>query len=98
MLLTWDAPTAGYNGLLFDPENIWYNVYSVHTTMAGSTLGDVIFTTEKGVTSQQLGQGIDEGEERGMNCFAVAAVNESGEGPFQGSNYLLIGAPYPLPF
>ncbi len=98
MLLTWDAPTAGYNGLLFDPENIWYHVYSVHTTMAGSTLGDVIFTTEKGVTSQQLGQGIDEGEERGMNCFAVAAVNESGEGPFQGSNYLLIGAPYPLPF
>ena len=98
MLLTWDAPTAGYNGLLFDPENIWYHVYSVHTTMAGSTLGDVIFTTEKGVTSQQLGQGIDEGEERGMNCFAVAAVNESGEGPFQGSNYLLIGAPYELPF
>ena len=98
MLLTWDAPTEGYNGLLFDPENIWYHVYSVHTTMAGSTLGDVIFTTEKGVTSQQLGQGIDEGEERGMNCFAVAAVNESGEGPFQGSNYLLIGAPYELPF
>ena len=98
MLLTWDAPTAGYNGFLFDPENIWYHVYSVHTTMAGSTLGDVIFTTEKGVTSQQLGQGIDEGEERGMNCFAVAAVNNSGEGPFQGSNYLLIGAPYPLPF
>ena len=98
MLLTWDAPTEGYNGYLFDPEDVWYHVYSVHTTMAGSTLGDVIFTTEKGVTSQQLGQGIDEGEERGMNCFAVAAVNGSGEGPFQGSNYLLIGAPYELPF
>lgn len=98
MLLTWDAPTAGYNGYIFDPENVWYHVYSAHTTMQGSTLGDVIFTTEKGVTSQQLGQGVDEGEERGMNCYAVAAVNESGEGPFQGSNYLLIGAPYPLPF
>lgn len=98
MLLTWDGPTAGYNGYTFDPDNVWYNVYSVHTTMQGSTLGEVIFTTEKGVTSQQLGKGIDEGEERGMNCYAVAAVNESGEGPFQGSNYLLIGAPYELPF
>ena len=98
MLLTWDAPTAGYNGLLFDPENIWYHVYSVHTTMAGSTLGDVIFTTEKGGASRQLGQGSDDGEGRGRDCVAVAAVNESGEGPFQGSNYLLIGAPYPLPF
>ena len=98
MLLTWDGPTTGYYGYLFDPEEVWYTVYSVTTTMTGSTLGDVIFTTEKGVTSQQLGKGIDEGEERGMNCYAVAAVNESGEGPFQGSNYLLIGAPYPLPF
>ena len=98
MLLTWNGPTTGHNGYLFDPENVWYNVYSVTTTMQGSTLGDVIFTTEKGVTSQQLGRGIDEGEERGMNCYAVAAVNESGEGPFQGSNYLLIGAPFELPF
>ena len=98
MLLTWEAPTTGYYGYIYDPDDVWYNVYSVTTTMAGSTLGDVIFTTEKGVTSQQLGKGIDEGEERGMNCYAVAAVNGSGVGPFQGSNYLLIGAPYPLPF
>lgn len=99
MWLTWAAPTAGVNGYEFDPSKVWYNVYSVTTRYTGeSALDKVIFATEPQALSQQLGLGIDEGEQRGMVCYAVSAENSSGEGPFQGSNYVLAGAPYELPF
>lgn len=99
MLLSWSPSTTGVHNYFFDPDNVWYNIYSSHTSNDGySTLGELILTTEVGATSIQLGKGIDEGEERGLNCYAVKGVNISGEGPFQGSNYLLIGSPYPLPF
>ncbi|MBQ0056870.1 MAG: hypothetical protein KBT20_04350 [Bacteroidales bacterium] len=100
VLLTWDAPTEGYNGGIIKPENVRYNVYPVEMVeffgmQFPSMDTDNPYATELTDTKYDVAFDTNTGAQQ-YSYFGVTASNEAGEsGGVLAA--LLTGAPYEMP-
>ena len=90
-VLTWKAPTEGYNGLPLNPSLLSYNLYTIsadgYPTLAKSNIQSPYNTGVK----------TNEGEQQ-LLYYAIDAKNSAGYSELVPTNGLVVGQPYQLPY
>ena len=93
--LAWNpVGTLGANGGVVKPEEVWYKVYDVIQTSDGAmaALRDSVQAT-----TYDLAYDTNTGDQQALQ-FGLAAATEAGTSGIVGSQPLIVGKPYALPF
>ncbi len=94
--LSWDAVTTGANGGYVNPNEMWYNVFSVDVDDYG--YADLsLLDSIKAKTSYDVPYLTNEGDQK-LVYFALSAKNEMGESSYTMTNSIVCGKPYTIPF
>lgn len=90
-VLTWQAPTKGYNGLPLNPDLLTYNLYTISETGYPTLL-------KAGIRSPyNTGIQTNTGEQQ-LLYYAIDAQNTAGLSELVATNGLVVGEPYELPY
>lgn len=91
VILTWDAPSAGANGLYVNPDKMTYTLYTYNER------GYMTSVAENIISPYNTGVKSAEGDQD-LVYYALAASTTGGEGEPVATNGLIVGAPYALPY
>ena len=90
-ILTWKAPTNGYNGLALNPELLKFNLYTI------SADGYPTLVKKDIKSPYNTGVKTTEGEQK-LLYYAIDAQNTAGLSELVPTNSLVVGESYTLPY
>lgn len=93
IVITWDAPTAGWNGHYINTDSVWYTIY----VSQGSELNrQLVADSVRGISYTV--SGIANTGAEVQNVYRVYAYTKGGRSSISNGNTILVGKPHDLPF
>lgn len=91
LMLSWEAPEKGANGLYLNPEKLKYNLYTIDDH------GYTVLEKADITSPYDTGLATDAGEQT-LSYYALRAESTGGVSEPVATNGVVIGAPYALPY